>query len=232
MSLEFKGNNEMSLEFKKINNEGACAGILAEGLATLLKSGKKVLWLIPGGSNIKIAVDAMNLIRAQQNIDLGNLSITLTDERYGPVGHVDSNWQQLLAAGLNLDKIKNSPVLRGLSLLETIQNYTEEMEKLFTETEVVVGQFGIGADGHIAGVLPGTIGAESQEIVVGYEAPPYTRITLTLEALKKINKAFVFAFGANKKLALQSLKQDAFTPAPAQILKSIPQVEIYTDQDL
>lgn len=222
----------MSLEFKKINNEGACASILAGELSTLLKSGKKVLWLIPGGSNIKIAVDAMGLIRAQ-NIDPRGLSITLTDERYGPVGHIDSNWQQLLSAGFNFHEITNKPVLTGLSFLETVQNYNQEISELLTQAEVVVGQFGIGVDGHIAGVLPGTIGVESQELAVGYEAPPYTRITLTLNTLKKINKAFVFSLGANKKIALQDLQKD--TPValfPSQILKSIPQVEIYTDQDL
>ena len=37
----------------------------------------------------------------------------LTDERYGPVGHPDSNWSQLLQKGFDLPQAKLVPVLTG-----------------------------------------------------------------------------------------------------------------------
>jgi len=53
-----------------------------------------VLWLVPGGSNIPIAVEAMDMIRKEMSgLSLKYLTITLSDERYGSVGHKDSNWK-------------------------------------------------------------------------------------------------------------------------------------------
>ena len=108
-----------------------------------------------GGSNIPIAADVMNAIRAGISpASLDNLTISLTDERYGPVGHPDSNWKQLQDIGMNLSGIKAHPILDGSSLPETVARFGIMIEKILKSTDVIVGQFGMGADGHIAGILP------------------------------------------------------------------------------
>ena len=66
---------------------------LTEKLIKALSEGKSVLWLVSGGSNIKASVQIIDSI----SMDLRtNLSVMLADERYGPLGHTDSNWEQLL----------------------------------------------------------------------------------------------------------------------------------------
>ena len=73
--------------------------VLQARLELELTAGKKVLWLVSGGSNITASVQLM------QNLadDLTkNLTIMAVDERYGLVGHADSNEGQLLAAGLTI----------------------------------------------------------------------------------------------------------------------------------
>ena len=60
-------------------------------------------------------------------------------------------------------------------------------------TDTVIGLFGMGSDGHIAGVLPNTLGVLSTEVVCGYISDKFTRVTLTLDTLKKIDASVITA---------------------------------------
>ncbi len=211
---------------------------LATRIAELLNAGKKVLWLVSGGSNIALEVDILNKVRVGVKLDkLGLLTISQTDERYGPVGHPDSNWQQMKDVGFDFKGVVALPALTNLSTVQTVDRWSNEIEQAFNGSDTIVAQFGIGADGHIAGILPHSkaIGARSKEegvkSAIAYEAPPFIRITLTPAILTKVNEAYVFAYGDSKKKTLQDLR-DRDLPIdeqPAQILKSLPEVSIYTD---
>src|SRR3989344_308006 len=86
---------------------------LAGDIISNLRSGNRLVWLVSGGSNIPITVKVMEMV----NDVLGSSPITnlltvfLTDERYGEPGHKDSNWEQLIKAGLNIDNVDSIPVL-------------------------------------------------------------------------------------------------------------------------
>ena len=69
-----------------------------------LKSNKKVLFFLTGGSSIPVGLKAAELLKniSDKNL-IKNLTITLTDERYGPLGYQDSNWQQLLEKGFKIE---------------------------------------------------------------------------------------------------------------------------------
>jgi 6-phosphogluconolactonase/glucosamine-6-phosphate isomerase/deaminase len=206
---------------------------LAFYVGDLLRSGKKVLWFISGGSNIPIAVKTMSVTRSRVSREcFPNLTVMLTDERYGPTGHADSNWQQLKDSGFDFNGIKSLPVLTGLPLKETTSNYGNNVELAIDEADVIVAQFGIGADGHIAGILSDSPAINDTEGVCGYESKSFTRITLTPWTLNRINRAYVFVFGSSKKEAIVNLRGDALpvNQQPAQVLRNIPEVFIYTDQ--
>jgi 6-phosphogluconolactonase/glucosamine-6-phosphate isomerase/deaminase len=211
---------------------------LADKLSSLLGAGKKVLWLIPGGSNIPISVEAVDIIRASVSDDsLKNLTITLTDERYGPVGHEDSNWKQLIDAGMDFDSleksgVRNIPVLHGLPLADTVSTFSQAVQKAFDSSEIVIGQCGMGADGHIAGILPGSPAVGEKAPACGYSSGTFTRITLTPLMLEKIDVVYAFVYGSSKKAAIERLR-DSDIPIdeqPAQLLKAIPEAYVYTDQ--
>lgn len=209
---------------------GPAVTALADTILGALEKGE-ALWLVCGGSNIPYAVEAMRIIRERSGGTLGRLTVALTDERYGPVGHADSNWQQLLDAGFDMSGIVAIPVLTDASLAETVETYEKGIGELFGRAHIIA-QFGIGADGHIAGVLPHTIGVSSDALVCGYEAGPYTRVTLTLSAIERINAAYAFAFGAGKHDVLARLQNEdvPLTDMPAQVLKRIPEAYLYSDQ--
>lgn len=203
---------------------------MANTIIEKLKAGG-VLWLVCGGSNIPLSKAAMDMVRAQVlPIELSNLTVGLTDERYGILGHKDSNWQQLLDVGFNFEGIHTLPILFGKPLEETVTEYAQKLSEAFDTHPYVVAQFGIGADGHVAGMLPHTGGLGAEALVFGYEAAPFTRISVTPPAFKKIHTAFAFVFGESKREAVQKLHQElSIADEPCQLLKQIPECSFYSD---
>lgn len=224
------------MEFIKSKDPTEGAQKLAVDLVEQLQAGKRVLWLIAGGSNIPIAKHVMDLVRANLGADgvaklFPNLSISLTDERFGPIGHPDSNWKQLIDSGFDFSGISAEPILIGASLEDTIEDYGEHIGKLFDEAEIVIAQLGIGHDGHIVGILPQTSAVEAVGNSAGYVAKPFTRVTMTFELMRRISIAYLFAYGPAKVQPILDLKSKNLPLAeePAQILKSIPTVYICSD---
>jgi 6-phosphogluconolactonase/glucosamine-6-phosphate isomerase/deaminase len=190
---------------------------------------KRVLWLVSGGSNIALSVTIMDHLPDDLT---PKLAIALTDERFGPVGFSDSNFQQLLDAGFQPKQATFLPVLvPDLDLEATRQRYEDAITTAFESADVIIAQFGIGTDGHIAGILPDTSSVSNTNFVVAYQTEQYTRLSLTLEALKGVTAAYVFAFGSDKQTALEKLSKDIpLDDEPSQILKQIPDSYVYNDQ--
>jgi 6-phosphogluconolactonase/glucosamine-6-phosphate isomerase/deaminase len=204
---------------------------LANAIAFSLKENKKVLWILTGGSSIPSCVEAFDLIK-KMDVSLEYLTVTLTDERYGEVGYTDSSWQKLIEAGFDFNTINPIPVLTGLPFEETATDFEININKAFAENDIIISQFGIGADLHIAGILPKSPGTLETRLVSAYTSDPFQRITLSFEAIRKIQKAFVFIFGESKKGAISELKEsvDSLSEKPANILKEIEEVFVYSDQ--
>jgi 6-phosphogluconolactonase/glucosamine-6-phosphate isomerase/deaminase len=222
----------MNLIHSTTPTEGIAA--LAGKIRSMLERNKKVLWLVPGGSNIPIANEVMRALRKDVLKDMKtaiHLTVTLTDERYGSIDHPDSNWKQLENAGFDFEGINIIPVLTGVSLQETVENWERELRRAFKGNDLVIGQFGIGPDGHIAGMLPNSPAAVSLEYACGYQAEHFVRITMTAPAIKKVHSAFVFAYGSPKTYQLERLQNEELTieEQPAQVLKSLREVQIYCD---
>ena len=190
-----------------------------------------MLWLVCGGSNIASIVDTMKAIPADLTDEL---TVTLTDERYGPVDHPDSNLRQLYEAGFNPRQARVLPVLEAdKSLEQTTGHYQRLAKQAFADSDIVIATFGIGADGHIAGILPDSPAAyEEEQWTAGYNAGNFMRLTLTFPALRHIDIAYALAFGEAKRAALTKLQSTSTTlkDQPAQILKELPEVYLYSDQ--
>jgi 6-phosphogluconolactonase/glucosamine-6-phosphate isomerase/deaminase len=211
-------------------DEATATRALTERLAASL-SQDKTLWLVCGGSNIAISVAVMNALRSDKNNIVGNLTVAMTDERYGPVGHANSNWQQLLNSGFGINGIRTIPILTGAPIEDEAAAYAKKLAEAFSENKTAIGQYGIGANGHIAGVFPHSIGVTSNEFICSYEEPAYKRITMTLKAFNKLTAAYALVFGASKHDVVQKFKE--FVPLeemPSQILKQLREPYLYSDQ--
>lgn len=221
------------MEFIKSPDQQLGIQALLDRLASELSLGKKVLWLVSGGSAVSAET---SLVQSLNQAGLGEgLAIMLMDERYGPAGHSDSNWEQLLRAGCDFTNIEAHPVLEEtmLPLDETAARYAKKIEAILGAADVVIGLFGLGPDGHTAGILPDSPAvADSSALVVSYHTEQFDRITLTRAALAQVDAGFVFAFGDAKAVALGRLQENTelFSALPAKLLWDLPEVQVFNDQ--
>jgi 6-phosphogluconolactonase len=202
---------------------------IGDNLLHALDKHSRVLWLVPGGSNISLAAAVMKMI--PDNLS-SKLHIMLTDERYGPVDHPDSNYTQLNQAGFDPKMSLFIPVLQpGHDMAETTARFAATFDKESNDAGYIIAQFGIGPDSHIAGILPGSPSSISEELAVGYNTETFSRITLTFEALKRIDTAFACVYGENKRSALEKLhnRSEKLSKEPCQILRIIPESYVYNN---
>lgn len=213
------------MKFVKTDREAAIKQIAHRINDELSKN--PVLLLLSGGSNIQLGVAVVEKLSPTENLTVG-----LVDERYVPLGHRDSNWQQLLDAGLRADSLKTLPVLHdGLSAPETAQLYSDALTQARKQHSTVAGIFGMGADGHTSGVLPNSPAVTHTGDFISYQGPDFDRLTTTPAFFKHIDISFLVVFGANKSPMLEKLKTAA--PAheqPAQALKDSRELIVYNDQ--
>lgn len=202
------------------SNVNLAAKTIADEILQMLLIDQPVLWLLSGGSAIELAVATAALLKPSPHLTIG-----LVDERYGNPGHPDSNLSQLETAGFSLPI---NPVLHGGSVPEEVARF----EQFLTvhRSDKLVGIFGMGLDGHTAGILPKSPPTESHSLVCGYQSHPFCRITTTPLLLSLVKSAYLWLQGSAKSEQFSRLQTDY--PAvlqPAQYLKSATNLTIYTD---
>lgn len=205
---------------------------IAKRIGAELHQNKQVLWLVSGGSNVALEVNIMNSLKSDAAGKLHNLTILPMDERYGKPGHVNSNTEFMRKSGFQPGVAEWIDVLaHDVSLEETLEYYADIAAESMANANIVIGQFGLGADGHVAGILPDSPATEEDyATVIGYEWHDYTRMTLSPRALADVHVAYVPAYGDSKKEALDRLRRgkESLERLPAQILRQIPEVYVYT----
>jgi len=224
----------MDMNYSEISSIEPVVAHLTRSITSALHEGKTVTWLVPGGSAIEIAAYVSQNLTAG-NLPLENLSVTLTDERYGSVGNPNENWHQLERAGFTLPGANLYRVLQpGLDRAETTERFNEKLGDFLTHTDFKIGFFGIGADGHTAGIKPRMIDMDTESYAVSYIGTDFERITMTPRAIKLLDKVYAYAVGDEKASALRELYNEEIYPAeqPAQVLKSAPSFTLFTDVDV
>ena len=217
----------MNLKFITTKDNEEISDAIASSVNKQLEKNNKVLWLVCGGSSIPLEI----LVSGKINKVLSkNLVISLTDERFGPLGHSDSSMQKLLDGGFLLHSAKLVPFLVGKDMYTTKEEVSKSLSHEFKKADYKIGIFGIGIDGHTAGILPHTVAVNSKDIICTYETDIFDRITTTPDTISKLDEVFIYAMGENKWPVLESLnKEISIEEAPAQILKKVPLVTIFTD---
>ena len=204
---------------------------MASAIKQHLSKGEKVLWLASGGSGIKVGLKTLEMLNG---IDLENLTITLTDERYGELGHKDENWQQLLGGGADFKNAKTFRIIKDLSFNETTENFNDWLEQTIENVDFVIGLFGIGADGHTAGIKPNSVAATSVKLADNFTGEDFQRITITPKMFKHINQIVTQASGVDKTRVLETLFAEKidFVDQPAQLLKTVAVSDLVTDNEV
>jgi 6-phosphogluconolactonase/glucosamine-6-phosphate isomerase/deaminase len=216
------------IRYLKVSDNNRAASYIAGRILNQLDTGRKVLWLIPGGSAMEVAVLALRLISAKNYS--GSLTVTLTDERYGPPDHQDSNWRQLKEKGIRPETAQMLPVLNGYDLITEARNYSSTLNKELGLADYSFALGGMGTDGHIFGIKPQSPAVDNQDDVCGYEWDDYQRLTPTAVFFSRIDEIIMYVMGSEKHGQLQKLDSE-IEPfnQPAQLLKRFKNVVIMND---
>lgn len=206
----------------------AAATHLAAAIKDRLSNDQPVLLLLSGGSGIDVAI---NMSQQLAGTDLGKLTVSLTDERYGPVGHPDENWQQLLDAGLVLAGAKLYRPLRGKDLKDTSDAFDKWFKVQLASDAYKLGLFGVGGDGHTAGIKPDSLAASAGGYAIGYHGEDYERLTMTFQAIHQLDEVVIQMSGNDKQAVLLQLLERSVPlgTMPAQMLHKVPISTVYTN---
>ena len=193
-----------------------------------LEKGDRVLWLLSGGSGINVAIRASKKL---EGIDLTNLFVGLTDERYGLVGHKDENWQQLLDNSLSLPGANLYRTLTGQDIDQTTTAFDNWLKSQLEKSDYKIGIFGFGADGHTAGIKPDSSAVSAPNLAASFIGDDFERITVTFKTIKQLDEVVIQASGINKLPIIRDLMNSniPLNKQPVQILKLVPHATLYTN---
>ncbi|MNY47312.1 Glucosamine-6-phosphate isomerases/6-phosphogluconolactonase [compost metagenome] len=124
--------------------------------------------------------------------------------------------------------------LIGESREETTRQLAVWLQQELTKSDYAIGLFGIGSDGHTAGIKPDSIAVESSDWAAGYAGNDFERITMTFAPIHQLNEVVIQASGQDKQTILKELQEKdiPLNIQPAQILKTVPVATIYSDNKI
>lgn len=143
------------------------------------------------------------------------------DERCVPPDHPDSNYGMVMRTLFNQGVPAGCSVFRMEADDPDCEAAVLRYEEILPE-RVDVLLLGVGEDGHIASLFPGSVALQeaSRRVmsVVGTK-PPYERLTVTPPVITQANSIFVLASGVAKAQILESALQEKhdFVSMPARL---------------
>jgi 6-phosphogluconolactonase len=211
-------------EFRTYPDAASLARAAAEHLTNLateaMTARGRFVVALSGGSTPRTTYTLLATERFTTRVDWSRVHIFWSDERCVPPDHPDSNYR--MARETLLDKIsipaENVHRIRGeLPHDEAAAAYQAELEAVLG----VNGWFdlvllGMGEDGHIASLFPGTTALEEHErpvVAVYMERLRAWRITLTLPLINAARHVLFLVSGAAKAPTLARIHAGERLPA-------------------
>jgi len=157
--------------------------------------------------------------------------IFLADERFVLPSHKESNYRlirEYLLDSVDIPKGNMHPVqTEETTLKQAAERYEDDIGNFFNiqgdripEFDLIV--LGIGEDGHMASLFPGTPSLEEKRhltIPVIAVKAPHKRISLTLPVLNKAKHIIFLVSGENKTHAVKEMLESKNSKLPAALVK-------------
>jgi 6-phosphogluconolactonase/glucosamine-6-phosphate isomerase/deaminase len=194
-----------------------------------------VLLLCSGGS----ALSMLKYI----NFSKKAVTVTALDERFSP-DQSKRNFPAIKSAFSECNPSFLDPYSKEKSVTQAGNDFSKILKDWIQSHPdgKVLATFGIGKDGHTAGIMPQENKTQFQtqfcgdDFAVGLDLPASQyehpkRITTTKTFFERIDHGYVLAVGKKKTPVLKKLfaENHSQTIMPAQILHELP-VDLYTDQ--
>jgi 6-phosphogluconolactonase/glucosamine-6-phosphate isomerase/deaminase len=209
-----------------------------------------VLLLLAGGSARAVLAHIDEAFLGQ------HLTVTVTDDRFSE--ELDVNNFTQLQADPFYNKLVNTDSFAISTEVwpgDTHEVHRQRFEKGLRDWRkdfpygTVIALLGVGADGHIAGIIPGALTgddfartfdstADVALLDAGARNELPLRTTVTFPFLRTVDFAFVYAVGESKKSVLERMvagngaQKQSLETFPAGIVNEMQHVEIYTDQNI
>jgi 6-phosphogluconolactonase len=149
---------------------------------------------------------------AHKELDWHRIHVLLSDERWVPSDHSDSN-EKMLRDALEKSRASYAQITSYFDVDSSLEERCGELEKELGEmplpfTSVLLG---MGNDGHFASLFPDdgdletAIDLQSPRgfVPVDTESSPYRRISMTLAALLRCDEILLLISGAEKRAVLE-----------------------------
>jgi len=169
----------------------------------------------------------------RSNLPWGKMAFFWGDERMVPPDHPESNYGQALQIFLSRVPVKDENIHRikgELSPADAVNEYTSLLRRYgkpglnWPRFDLLL--LGMGADGHIASIFPGTTSNELAIAPVlsvrgGYQDRPVERVTLTPAVFNSARQVIFLVAGADKADALATVCEPGEKPEdwPARLIR-------------
>jgi 6-phosphogluconolactonase len=183
----------------------AVARTAAAAVADVLRPGRRARIVLAGGTTPRRCYELL----AGIDIPWGAAEILFGDERCVPPGHAESNYR--LASEALLAKVAPGSVHRIPAELGP-ERAAELYAPIVRAAPLDLVLLGIGPDGHIASLFPGSPALRSSDPVVavhGAPKPPPDRVTIGLTALNAARRVLILATGPEKADAVALARRGA-----------------------
>jgi 6-phosphogluconolactonase len=213
----------------------AAADLILETCSRAINARGAACLALAGGATPRLAYVLLSQPEYANRMVWSSLQVYWSDERLVPPDHPDSNYRLASEALISRVPIppRNVHRMRGeLAPAESAQDYEHEMRSSLPVGEDGLPCFdlmmvGMGDDGHIASLFPGSPALlEQQRWVVATEhnqpPPPLVpRLSLTLPVINASAQVLVMVSGEKKAERLRQVLEEmpASQPLPAQMIQ-------------
>ncbi|WP_417454754.1 6-phosphogluconolactonase [Kiloniella sp.] len=159
----------------------------ADLLKQEIKSSGRASLILSGGNTPQKYLPALFSIP----LDWGKVTITLSDERWVPQEHRDSNEGMIRKCMENYPEAQKAKFISFYFGEKSPVEDANRLERLLIAEAMPfsVALLGMGADGHICSLFPGAVDDEESPkgvCIVNRDAPLHPRISLSYEVVRKL----------------------------------------------
>ena len=190
------------LEFDSRDAASAGAAARIAGLVSAqLDRDAKADLVVSGGTTPAQCLDYLS----GYSLDWDKVQVALSDERWVPGDHEDSN-ERLVRETLLKNEAATASVLSLYQADLSVDERCDSLQAQLPESGFACAMVGMGTDGHFASLFPDAdslqagLNSDSKRfyIPVRTTASPHPRISMTLGALLKSDEILLLIFGAEK----------------------------------
>ena len=194
----------MLTEHKFDSRDAASAAVAARiaGLVSAqLDRDAAAHFVVGGGTTPRKCFDYLS----QYDLDWDKIQVALSDERWVPNDHDDSN-ERLVRDSMLKDAASAGHILSVYQAGLSVDERAEKLQTRKPKNGFACSMVGMGSDGHFASLFPDADCLEEGlqldnarfYIPVRTSASPHPRISMTLSALLSSNEVLLFFFGEEK----------------------------------